>query len=91
MNRWELRVDPRANFLVSEAKGFSRDEQTPAYTVETSGVFSGGGRSVAHTARWMEGMSEPASIAVTSVSGEADEKLIEQTDKLLDELPGMGE
>jgi hypothetical protein len=91
VNRWELRIDSRADFLVCQAKGFSRDEKTPAYTVETAGVLTGGGRSVAHTARWIEGASAPASISVTSVSGEADEELIRQTEKRLDELPGMGE
>lgn len=90
VKRWDLRVDPRANFLVCSAKGYKRNEETPAYVVETAGVLSGGGRIVAHTAQWIEGLAAPASIAVTSVAGESDEELIQETENRLGKLPEMG-
>ena len=50
MRRWELLIDPSADFLVRAAKAFRRDDSEPAFVVETAGVLAGGGRSVAHTA-----------------------------------------
>jgi hypothetical protein len=90
--RWELVIDPEADYLVRDAKAFRRDEKQPSYVVKTAGVLTGGGRSVAHTARWIEGEGGlPASIAVTNVFARADDELIERTEQRLDELPGLGE
>jgi hypothetical protein len=89
--RWELLVDPSAGYLVRAAKGYSRDEAEPSMVVETAGVLTGGGRSVAHTARWIEGAEgQSESIAVTSVSATTDDELIQRIEKRLDELPGLG-
>jgi hypothetical protein len=87
MSRWELQVDPAADYLVRSAKAFRRDETEPSYVVDTAGVFAGGGHSVVHTARWTEGIAgQPTSIAVTSVSATADAELIRRTENRLDEL-----
>jgi hypothetical protein len=88
--RWELLIDPHADFLVRAAKGFRRDDTTPLFVVETAGVLAGGERNVAHTARWIEGAAgEPASVAVTSVSATADSELIQRTEDRLDKLPRL--
>jgi hypothetical protein len=89
-NRWELVVDPQNDYLVREAKAFRAGDAQPVYVIETAGVLSGGGRSVAHTARWIEGRGEPVSIAVTSVSAKADEELVQRTENRLDELQAVG-
>jgi hypothetical protein len=88
MSRWELLIDPSADYLVRSAKAFRRDDAVPAYAVETAGVLAGGGRSVAHTARWIEEGGEPASIAVTSVAATTDGELVQRTEGRLDE-PGL--
>jgi hypothetical protein len=90
MERWELVVDPQSDYLVREAKAFRAGEAEPVYMMETAGVLSGGGRSVAHTARWIEGGGRPVSIAVTSVSAKADEELVQRTENRLDELQAVG-
>ena len=89
--RWELLIDPGANYLVRAAKAFRRDDAEPSYVVETAGNLTGGGRSVGHTVRWIEGAAgQPASVAVTSVSATTDEQLIQRTEDRLDKLPGLG-
>jgi len=90
--RWELLIDPGADYLVRAAKEFHRDDAEPSYVVETAGILSGGGRSVAHTARWIEGAGgQPASVAVTSVSATTDAELIERTEGRLDQLLELGQ
>lgn len=92
LSRWELTIDPRADFLVRAAEAYRREESTPAYSVQTAGTLTGDRRSVAHTARWIEGAAGPAvSIAVTSVSAAIDEELIEQTEERLGKLPVWGQ
>jgi hypothetical protein len=84
IRRWELVIDPQADYLVRAAKAYRADESEPSYVVETAGVLAGGGRYVAHTARWIEGAgAEPASIAVTNVSSAIDEPLIQRTEQRL--------
>jgi hypothetical protein len=91
MRRWELLIDPTADYLVRAAKAFRENETEPSIVVETAGIVTGGGRSVAHTARWIEGATgPPASIAVNSVSSGTDEALIQRTEDRLDKLPGLG-
>jgi hypothetical protein len=91
MRRWELLIDPTADYLVRAAKAFRENETEPLIVVETAGIVTGGGRSVAHTARWIEGATgPPASIAVNSVSSGTDEALIQRTEDRLDKLPGLG-
>lgn len=85
IKRWELLIDPAADYLVRSAKAFRRDQSEPSYVVENAGVLTGGGRSVAHTARWIEGGGSPVSIAVTSVSAKGDEELIRRTEERLDD------
>jgi hypothetical protein len=90
--RWELIVDPAADFLVTNAKLYYRNQAEPEMTVETAGIMTGGGRSVAHTARWIEGAEgAPASIAVTSVSAAADAELIAETERELDAAARRGQ
>jgi hypothetical protein len=88
IGRWELLIDPAADYLVRSAKAYRRDDSEPRYVVENAGVLTGGGRSAAHTARWIEEGGSPVSIAVTSVSSKGDEELIRRTEERLDE-PGM--
>ena len=85
IRRWELLIDPAADYLVRSAKAFRRDDSEPSYVVDNAGVLTGGGRSVAHTARWIEGGGSPVSIAVTSVSAKGDEELIKRTEERLDD------
>ncbi|MBL9161984.1 MAG: hypothetical protein JNL18_04495 [Planctomycetaceae bacterium] len=85
IGRWELLIDPAADYLVRSAKAYRRDDSEPRYVVENAGVLTGGGRNVAHTARWIEGGGSPVSIAVTSVSAKADEELIRRTEERLDD------
>ena len=81
--RWELTIDPQANFLVRFARGFRHRSPEAAYTIDAAGVLVSGERSTSHTARWIEGASAaPISISVTTVSAEADTELIRQTEKL---------
>jgi hypothetical protein len=90
MSRWELQVDPGEDFLVRSAKGFRREEAEPSYVVDAAGVLTGGGRSTAHTSRWMEGAAAPpVSFAVTSVSATTDAELIRRTESRLDTLPDL--
>jgi hypothetical protein len=90
ISRWELLIDLSADFLVRDAKAFRKGNTQPWFVVETAGVLAGGGRSVAHTARWIEGAAgQPASIAVTSVSATTDLTLIQSTEDRLDKLPGL--
>lgn len=92
MSRWELVIDPQADYLVRSAKAFQRDEALPAYVVETAGVLvGGGGRSVPHTARWIEDGGAPVSIAVSSVSATPDKELIERTEERLKTLRDVGQ
>ena len=91
MSRWELTVDPAAGYLVRQAKGYRGNDATPSFIVDGGGVITGGGVSVLHTSRWTEGYgNEPTSIAVTSVSDAKDEALIEETERRLQLLPGLG-
>jgi len=85
IKRWELLIDPAADYLVRHAKAFRRDDSEPRYVAENTGVLTVGGRSVAHTARWIEGGGAPVSIAVTSVSAKGDEELIRRTEERLDD------
>ena len=86
--RWEMRIDPQADYLVRSAKAYRRDHVRPSYIVESAGVFASENRYIAHTARWTEGPSaHPFSISVTSVSAGTDQALIDQTEKLLEETP----
>src|SRR4029079_15117392 len=67
--RWELRVDPAANYLVRSAKVFHGEDADPSYVVDNAGTMVVGERLIAHTARWFEGATaRPVSISVTSVS-----------------------
>ena len=91
MSRWELKIDPAADYLVCSAKAFRRDEPEPSYVVDAAGVLTGAGRSTAHTSRWIEGAAgQPISISVTSVSATTDAELIRRTESRLDTLPGLG-
>jgi len=84
--RWELTIDPQANFLVRFARGFHHRASEAAYTIDTAGVLASGERSTTHTARWIEGASAaPISISVTTFSAEADTELIRQTEELLNQ------
>jgi hypothetical protein len=90
-SRWELVIDPQNDYLIREAKEFRIGETEPVYEIATAGVLTGGGRSVAHTARWIEGGDRPVSIAVTSVSAKADEELVQRTENRLDVLQAVGQ
>ncbi len=48
--RWELTIDPQANFLVRSAKGFRHRAPDAAYTIDTAGVLASGERSTSHPA-----------------------------------------
>jgi len=80
--RWEMRVDPSADYLVRSAKAFRRDQPDPMYIVDNAGTLLAAGRGTAHTARWIEGISaHPISISVTSVSAKTDAELIRKTEE----------
>jgi hypothetical protein len=84
--RWELTIDPQANYLVRFARGFHHRASEAAYTIDTAGVLAAGERSTTHTARWIEGASAaPISISVTTFSAEVDTELISQTEELLNQ------
>jgi hypothetical protein len=86
MSRWELTIDPLADYLVRTARGFRGAAAEPEYVVDNAGTFSADDRSTAHTARWTEGRwASPVSFAVTSVSAEADMELIQSTEEWLNE------
>jgi hypothetical protein len=77
MMRWEMRVDPSADYLVRSAKAFRRNQPDPMYIVDNAGTLLASGRGTAHTARWTEGISaHPVSISVTSVSAKTDAELL---------------
>lgn len=91
MSRWEMRIDPHADFLVRSAKAFRRDRPDPTYIVDNAGVLVASDRCTAHTARWTEGASaRPVSISVTSVSAETDAELIQETEDLLQQQSNRG-
>lgn len=77
---WELRVDPKADFIVRTAKRFHRDDLEPSYIASNRGILCAADRCIAHTAAWQEGpWGDPMSIAVKSVSAEPDQELIRTT------------
>lgn len=83
--RWEMQIDPRAEYLVRHAEGFRPNDTEPAYVIDNIGLMSADGRATAHTARYLEGPgSTPVSISVTSVSADADLELIRRTKEFLD-------
>ncbi len=86
--RWELRVDPKADYLITQAKGFhARRDDRLAYHVDAMGVMRMNGRSVNHTSRWAEGPdAAPISIAVHSISSKPDiDQIFEYEDKFAEE------
>ncbi|MBC8876577.1 MAG: hypothetical protein H8E44_44685 [Planctomycetes bacterium] len=88
---WELRVDPKADFIVRTAKRFRRDDLEPSYIASNRGILCASDRCIAHTAAWQEGpWGEPMSIAVKSVSAEPDMKLIRSTKDYLENAEGRG-
>ncbi len=84
--RWELIVDPEADFVVRQAKGFRRDEVDPEYIVDAVGLFATNDRSTNHTSRWVEGTNgQTVSFAVHDVSSKPDVKLMFDVEKTLRE------
>lgn len=88
--RWELRVDPKADYLITQAKGFrTRKPEELEYIVDAAGVVKMQERFANHTARWREGIdAKPISISVHSVSAKPDIDLIfEFEDKFIEGKP----
>ena len=77
--RWELTVDPSADYLVTQAKGYrtGRVVQSLEYIVDAVGIVKQHGRFANHTGRWSEGVDAmPTSVSVHSVSSQPDIDLV---------------
>jgi len=89
--RWDLRIDPKADYIVRAAKRFRRDETEPSYIASNTGLFRASDRCIAHTAAWQEGpWDDPVSISINSVSAEPDLQLIRTTKDWLENAEGQG-
>lgn len=84
--RWELIVDPEADYVIRQARGFRRDEADPEYIVDAAGVLESDDRVTNHTSRWIEGVNgQTVSFAVHTVSSKPDVKLIFEVEQSLRE------
>jgi hypothetical protein len=90
--RWHLKIDPSAGYLVRSARGFKADEAEPSYATSNLGMMSATGRFLPHTAQLSEGASsDPVSISVIALSNKPDLDLIQRTEKMLSQLPHIGQ
>ena len=84
--RWELIIDPDADYVIRKAKGYRRDSADPEYIVDAVGVIASEDRTTNHTSRWIEGVNgQTVSFAVHSVSSKPDVKLIFEVEQSLRE------
>ena len=82
--RWELIVDPSADYLVRQSRGIRRRDGTERFTVDAAGALERDGRWSNHTMRWVEGASgEIVSIAVHEISVKPDIDLIFRVEDMI--------
>ena len=96
--RWELAVDAEAGYLVRTARGFRGNDTEPQYQIENAGVLNAADLFVPHTAQFTEGafshpipadvFTDPTSFAVTSITADVDQELIDRVESLLKEERG---
>ena len=87
----QLRIDPQADYLVRSARHFRGERLDVEPESSTAGMVRTTGRSVAHTAIHRSSpWAHPVSIAITSVSAEADLELIRKTETWVDQAKENG-
>jgi hypothetical protein len=85
--RWELIVDPAADYMVRSAKYSQEGDEYPRYEITSSGTKSMNGRFVPETATWQErrrrNRPAPLRFVFKNVTQQRDYKLFEETQKML--------